>query len=34
MLHHVGVYVSNLAKSREFYEPLLIKLGYYLYQEW
>ncbi|MCB2829330.1 VOC family protein [Streptococcus dysgalactiae] len=34
MLHHVEVYVSNLAKSREFYEPLLIKLGYYPYQEW
>ncbi|EJN95050.1 VOC family protein [Streptococcus ratti] len=34
MLHHIEIYVSNLAKSREFYNFLLPKLGYHLYQEW
>ncbi len=34
MLHHVEIYVRNLAKTREFYDYLLPKLGYQLYQEW
>ena len=34
MLHHVEMNVSNLKKSREFYDVLLPKLGYTLYQEW
>ncbi|MGT2866086.1 VOC family protein [Streptococcus fryi] len=34
MLHHVEIYVSDLAKSRAFYDFLLTKLGYELYQEW
>ena len=34
MLHHVEIYVSNLETSRAFYDFLLTKLGYSLYQEW
>lgn len=34
MLHHLEVYVSDLAKSREFYDFLLTGLGYEHYQEW
>jgi len=34
MLHHVEIYVSNLEKSRNFYQFLLPQLGYELYQEW
>ena len=34
MLHHVEIYVSDLKKSRQFYDVLLPKLGYQLYQEW
>lgn len=34
MLHHVEINVSNLEKSRNFYEFLLPYLGYELYQEW
>ena len=34
MLHHVEIYVSNLENSRVFYDFLLTKLGYLLYQEW
>ncbi|MGT2935142.1 VOC family protein [Streptococcus castoreus] len=34
MLHHIEIYVSNLAKSRTFYHFLLPKLGYHLYQDW
>lgn len=34
MLHHVEINVSNLQKSRTFYEALLPKMGYNLYQEW
>lgn len=34
MLHHVEIYVSNLKTSRAFYDFLLTKLGYSLYQEW
>lgn len=34
MLHHVEIYVSNLETSRTFYDFLLTKLGYSLYQEW
>lgn len=33
-LHHVEVYVSNLARSLEFWGWLLDSLGYELYQEW
>jgi catechol 2,3-dioxygenase-like lactoylglutathione lyase family enzyme len=34
MLHHVEVYVSNLAKSVEFWGWLLTELGYEQYQKW
>lgn len=34
MLHHVEINVSNLEKSRAFYEALLPKMGYTLFQEW
>ncbi|MDG4513370.1 VOC family protein [Streptococcus suis] len=34
MLHHVEIYVSDLAISRAFYDFLLTGLGYELYQEW
>ncbi|MDF2854813.1 MAG: hypothetical protein K0Q87_664 [Neobacillus sp.] len=34
MLHHVEIYVSNLEKSIEFWDWLLIKLGYETYQKW
>lgn len=33
-LHHVEIYVSNLAKSSEFWGWFLEKLGYELYQKW
>ena len=34
MLHHVEINVSNLGKSRAFYDALLPKMGYTLFQEW
>ncbi|MBF0787359.1 MULTISPECIES: VOC family protein [unclassified Streptococcus] len=34
MIHHVEINVSNLEKSRAFYERLFADLGYELYQEW
>ncbi|MGF0070338.1 VOC family protein [Streptococcus orisratti] len=34
MVDHIEIYVSHLIKSREFYDLLLPKLGYRLYQEW
>ena len=34
MLHHVEIYVSDLARSRIFYEYLLPQFGYELYQDW
>lgn len=34
MIHHIELYVSDLAKSRAFYEFLLPRLGYELYQDW
>lgn len=34
MLHHVEMNVSNLEKSRQFYDYILPKLGYEVYQEW
>lgn len=33
-LHHIEIYVEDIQKSRAFYEWLLNKLGYKLYQEW
>ena len=33
-LHHVEIYVSDLAKSKEFWGWLLAKLGYSVFQEW
>jgi len=33
-LHHVEIYVSDLARSREFWTWLLEELGYTLFQEW
>ncbi|MEY8462387.1 VOC family protein [Streptococcus merionis] len=34
MLHHVEIYVSDLSKSRAFYDLFLPDLGYILYQDW
>lgn len=34
MLHHIELYVSNLSKTRTFYDQLMPYLGYTLYQEW
>ncbi len=34
MLHHVEINVSNLKRSRKFYDALLPVMGYSLYQEW
>jgi len=34
MLHHVEINVSNLKTSRAFYDFLLPKLGYTVFQEW
>ena len=34
MLHHIELYVSDLARSRDFYSFLLSRLGYDLYQDW
>ncbi len=35
MLHHVEIYVSDLARSRTFWQWLLCEeLGYKVYQEW
>lgn len=35
LLHHVEIYVSDLAKSRAFWEWLLCEeLGYKIHQEW
>ncbi len=33
-LHHVEIYVSDLQKSRQFWDWLLTYLSYELYQEW
>ncbi|PQF23432.1 hypothetical protein CUS89_07640 [Enterococcus mundtii] len=34
MLHHIEINVSNLKKSKDFYDLLLTKLGYQVFQEW
>ncbi len=34
MLHHVEIYLSNLAAAREFWGWFLAELGYEKYQEW
>jgi catechol 2,3-dioxygenase-like lactoylglutathione lyase family enzyme len=34
MLHHVEIYVSNLEKTRQFWEWFLTELGYESYQKW
>lgn len=34
MLHHVEIYVRDLKKTRDFYDFLLPKLGYSIFQEW
>ncbi len=34
LLHHIEIYVSDLVKSRTFWEWLLTEMGYSLYQEW
>ena len=34
MLHHVELYVSNLARSLAFWVPLLDQLGYHESQRW
>ncbi|GGI39091.1 VOC family protein [Mammaliicoccus stepanovicii] len=33
-LHHIEIYVKDIAVSKVFYEWLLPKLNYHLYQEW
>lgn len=33
-LHHVEIYVSNLARSTEFWGWFLTELGYVPFQEW
>lgn len=33
-IHHIEFYVKDLAVSRTFYQSLLGKLSYQLYQEW
>lgn len=33
-LHHVEIYVSNLARSLEFWGWFLTSLGYEVYQQW
>ncbi|WP_304271843.1 VOC family protein [Pseudoglutamicibacter cumminsii] len=33
-MHHIEIYVSDIARSREFYSWLLEGLGFFLYQEW
>ena len=33
-LHHVEIYVSDLAQSREFWQWFLQELDYTLYQQW
>jgi catechol 2,3-dioxygenase-like lactoylglutathione lyase family enzyme len=34
LLHHVEIYVSDLQKSRDFWDWQLTHLGYSLYSEW
>ncbi len=34
MLHHIEIYVRDLKRTRKFYDFLLPKLGYSIYQEW
>lgn len=34
MIHHIEIYVSNLAASVEFWGWLLKELGYEIYQKW
>jgi len=34
MLHHVEINVSDLGRSRDFWEWFLTRLGYELYQDW
>ncbi len=34
MLHHIEIYVSDLSKTRAFYDFILPKLGYKIFQEW
>lgn len=33
-LHHVEIYVSDLARSKQFWSWFLEKMNYRLYQEW
>ncbi len=34
MLHHIEIYVRNLSATRDFYDCILTKLGYKIFQEW
>lgn len=34
MLHHLEIYVSNLKNTTEFWDWLLMELGYEPYQKW
>jgi len=34
-MHHIEIYVSDIAKTRAFYDKLLVEeLGFKVYQEW
>ncbi|MDO5088272.1 MAG: VOC family protein [Leptotrichiaceae bacterium] len=34
MLSHIEIYVRDIEKTRKFYDVLLPRLGYVVYQEW
>ncbi|MDO4712094.1 MAG: VOC family protein [Peptostreptococcaceae bacterium] len=34
MLHHIEIYVSDLKQTRAFYDDLMPRLGYTLFQDW
>lgn len=34
MLSHIEIYVRDIEKTRKFYDVLLPRLGYAVYQEW
>lgn len=34
LINHIEIYVENLEETKEFYEWLLTKLGYKLFQDW
>ncbi len=34
LIHHIEIYVSDIEKSKKFWEWFLIQLGYKIYQNW